>query len=381
MNEKFRVILTGGGSGGHIYPLLAVADVLQKKANELEFNCEMTYIGQRDAFTQLFEARGIYIETIATGKLRRYFSIENLFDVPRFFVGMIQALWKLYKIMPDVIFSKGGPGALPVVIAGWFYRIPVAIHESDVVPGLNNRISASFARKIFVSWADAAGKFNSSTAMMKKVEVTGAPIRPELLETHAKPELAKGSLGFSSSHPLILILGGSQGSIRINNFILTNLGAILAETQILHQTGATNFLEVQKLSHAALIDQPPTGNRYVPVSYFTDDLATAYAAADIVVGRPGGTVFEIAAFGKPAILIPIAESANDHQRANAYAFADAGAGIVIEEGNLLPGIFIDQIRRILGDDALRAKMGAASSKFFVPGAAEKIADAIIKLGA
>jgi UDP-N-acetylglucosamine--N-acetylmuramyl-(pentapeptide) pyrophosphoryl-undecaprenol N-acetylglucosamine transferase len=376
MDEKFRVILTGGGSGGHIYPLLAVADALQKKANELRFVCEFTYVGARDAFTPLFDARGIRIKTITSGKLRRYFSLQNFLDVPKFFIGLVQAFWKIYLLMPDVIFSKGGPGALPVVIAGWFYRVPVAIHESDAIPGLTNSISAHFARKVFVSFSEAAQGFNK-----KKVEITGAPIRNELLEHRTTPELAKESLGFSSSHPLIVILGGSQGSMRINNFILTNLAAITAETQVLHQTGVSNFLEVQKLSRAARMDESPTGNRYLAINYFTDNLATAYTAADIVVGRPGGTLFEIAAFAKPAILIPLAESANDHQRANAYAFSDAGAGVVIQEANLLPGIFINELKKILSSDDLRREMSAASAKFFIPGAADKIADAIIKLGA
>ena len=387
MDDKFRVVLAGGGTGGHIYPLLAVADALQKKANDLKFSCQFIYIGSRDAFAPLFEARGFRIETIATGKLRRYFSLENLIDVPKFFIGLVQAFWKMYWIMPDVVFSKGGPGALPVVIAGWFYRIPVAIHESDAVPGLTNSLSARFARKIFVSWPDAAEKFagggagGKDSAAADKIEVTGAPVRADLLENHATPELAKESLGFNASHPLILIIGGSQGAIRINNFIVTNLSQIVAVTQVLHQTGPSNFLEVEKLSHAALIDLPATVNRYLPVNYFTDNLATAYAAADVIVARPGGTIFEIAAFGKPAILIPIAESANDHQRANAYSFSQAGAGVVIEEGNLLPGIFMDQLKRILDNKELREKMGAASAKFFVPGAAEKIADEIIRLGA
>ena len=375
MDENFCVVLTGGGSGGHIYPLLAVADEIEKKAVELKFNCELIYLGPKDAYAPLFEGRGIRISPIAAGKLRRYFSLENILDIPKVFVGFIHALFKLYAIMPDVIFSKGGTGALPVVIAGWFYRIPIAIHESDAIPGLTNSISAHFARKVFLSFGEAAAKFDE-----KKVEVVGSPIRRELLLNRTTKELAKESLGFSSSHPLILILGGSQGSIRINNFILANLSQLVAVTQVLHQTGVANFLEAQKLSHAALIDQPTGANRYVPINYFTDNYATALTAADIVVARAGsGTIFEIAAFGKPTIMIPLAESANGHQRANAYAFSETGAAVVIEEANLLPGIFLQQLKSILSNNELHAKMSAASAKFFTPDAAEKIADEIMKL--
>jgi UDP-N-acetylglucosamine--N-acetylmuramyl-(pentapeptide) pyrophosphoryl-undecaprenol N-acetylglucosamine transferase len=374
MDNTFRVVLTGGGSGGHIYPLLAVAEALQKKSTELSFQEELIYIGPKDAYEPLFVARDISVRSIFSGKLRRYFSLENITDIPKIAIGFIQAFWQLYIIMPDVIFSKGGPGALPVVIAGWFYRIPVAIHESDAVPGLTNAISAYFAKKIFVSFADAAKYFPAD-----KTDVTGAPIRDELISNPTSQELAKESLGFSSSHPLVLILGGSQGSLRINNFILANLQALVKQTQVLHQTGIANFLEAQKLSHAALIDQPIDDNRYVPVNYFTDNLATAYTAADLVIARPGGTIFEIAAFGKPAILIPITESANDHQRANAYAFADAGGGVVIEESNLLPGIFLQQVSSILTDDALHAKMSTASLKFFIPNAAETIVEKLFEI--
>lgn len=375
MDDKFRVVLTGGGSGGHIYPLLAVADEIIRKAGELKFNYEITYLGQKDSYAPLFASRGIEISPMMAGKLRRYFSLDNILDMPKIFFSFFQALWKLYWIMPDAIFSKGGTGAFPVVFAGWFYRIPVSIHESDAIPGLTNSTSAFFARKIFVSFPEAAEKFPQ-----KKIEITGSPIRSELLERRTTQELAKETLGFKSSAPLILILGGSQGSIRINNFIVTNLAEILKQTQVLHQTGVANFLEVQKLSHAALIDQPADANRYIPINYFTDNLSTAYTAADIVICRSGGTIFEIASFGKPAILIPLAESANDHQRADAYAFADAGGGIVIEEANLLPGIFLQQLKTILSNKDLNAKMAAASAKFFEPDAAEKIAEELLEFG-
>jgi UDP-N-acetylglucosamine--N-acetylmuramyl-(pentapeptide) pyrophosphoryl-undecaprenol N-acetylglucosamine transferase len=377
MDETFRVVLTGGGSGGHIYPLLSVADAMMRKSVELRFESQLIYLGPRDNYTPLIEARDIQIEPLVAGKLRRYFSLANFLDIPKFFIGFFQALWKLYVIMPDVIFSKGGTGALPVVIAGWFYHVPVIIHESDAIPGLTNKHSARFARKIFVSFPAAAEQFPEA-----KTVVTGGPIRNELMAHPTTPELAKESLGFSSSHPLIVIIGGSQGSLRINNFILANLTQILGVTQVLHQTGVANFLEAQKLAHAALIDQPTSANRYVPINYFTDTYATALTAADIVVARAGsGTIFEIAAFKKPAILIPLSDSANDHQRANAYAFADAGGGVVLEEANLLPGIFLQQLKTILEDKERQKKMSEASGKFFVPQAAEKIVDEIIKIAA
>lgn len=380
--EKFMVVLTGGGSGGHVYPLIAVSESLTKKIAALGGGTEFSYIGPKDAFTPLIAARGIAVLPIAAGKLRRYFSLENISDIPKFFIGLAQAFWKLYFVMPDVVFSKGGPGSFPVVLAAWFYRIPVAIHESDAQPGLNNALAARFVRKVFVSFARAGQFFDP-----QKTTVSGAPIREELLQNKPTKESAKEKLGFRTGEPLVLIIGGSQGSVRINEFIMGNLAEILKTTQVLHQTGIANFDDVKRMANVVLATQPAENAvRYKPVNYFAgaqpdaaDNLETAFAAADLVVMRPGGTIFEVAAFGIPAILIPITESANDHQRLNAYEFANAGGGAVIEENNLLPGIFLSQLKSILGNGDLHEKMSAASAKFFIPDAAETIADGIIDM--
>ena len=326
-DETFRVVLTGGGSGGHIYPLLAVAEAIQDEAKAMNFASELTYLGPRDAYTPELESHGIRIRPILGASFRRYFSLGNLIDVPKFFIGLIQALWKLYFLMPDAIFSKGGKGAFPVVLAGWFYRIPVAIHESDAQPGLSNLASSSFASRVFINFDGAAKYFNPSITMR-----VGVPVRKELLADRMTKELAKEALGFSSSNPLLLVTGGSQGSVTINDFIVENLGAIAAVTQILHQTGRANFADVEKLSQAALIDAS-FKNRYQPVAYLDEkNTALALAAADIVACRAGATnIAEIAAFGIPAILIPHVQGTNGHQRSNAYDFAEGGGAVVVEE--------------------------------------------------
>ena len=386
--EKFRVVFTGGGSGGHIYPLLAVAEALQAKCNQLRAAVEFSYLGPKDAYSALLSARGIPVYPIASGKMRRYFSVQNFLDGPKFVIGFFQALWKLYFIMPDVVFSKGGTGALPVVVAAWFYRIPVAIHDSDAQPGLTNVTSGRFATRVFLSFARAAAYFRAD-----KVEVTGSPLRTELLGERVSREAAKEIMGFDKTQPLVLIIGGSQGAQRINEFVLANLSQFMAMTSVLHQTGVGNFAEVEKLSKIALAETPVT-YRYVPVGYFggaggaagsaggaSGDMATALTAADVVVARSGSSVCEFAAFGLPAILIPLSTSANDHQRVDAYEFAATGAAIVIEETNLLPGIFFAQLTNILTDADLRAKMSAASSAFFIPDAADKIADELMRISA
>jgi UDP-N-acetylglucosamine--N-acetylmuramyl-(pentapeptide) pyrophosphoryl-undecaprenol N-acetylglucosamine transferase len=160
--------------------------------------------------------------------------------------------------------------------------------------------------------------------------------------------------------------------------VVTNIPQFVGISQVLHQTGPGNFAEVENLSKAALMNAP-IKYRYIPVAYLKDDMVTALTAADLVVTRSGSSVCELAAFGLPAILIPLSESANDHQRVDAYEFAKNGAAIVMEEANLLPGIFFSEVTQILSDNDLRAKMSAASSAFFIAGAAEKIADGLIAI--
>jgi UDP-N-acetylglucosamine--N-acetylmuramyl-(pentapeptide) pyrophosphoryl-undecaprenol N-acetylglucosamine transferase len=376
-SKTFRIVFAGGGSGGHVYPLIAVAEAIKKMWAGVESPLRMYYLGPQDGYRQAFEAQGIAVRPIAAGKLRRYFSVQNFLDVPKFFIGFLQALWILYWIMPDVVFSKGGGGALPVVAAAWWYRIPVAIHESDAKPGLNNLHSARFAQKIFLNFEAAAAYFDP-----KKVIVTGTPLRAELLASPMTAEAAKEALGFSSSHPLLFVCTGSQGSERINLFVVENLKAIMEVAQVFHQTGAAGFAEVQKLSQASLV-AASYQNRYQAVSYVdAETLRLALSAADVVLARAGSSIFEFAAFGKPMILVPYpSEYSNDHQGANASAFQEAGAAAVIEEPNLFPGIFLAELKRILSDTKVRGDMSNASRAMFTPNAAETIATEILKLAA
>ncbi len=370
-SEKFLAVFTGGGSGGHIYPLIAVAEALKRELAALQAPYEFFYMGGKDLWSSMLAAHGMAMRPIVTGKMRRYLSLQNLIDIPKFFIGLFQALIKLYVIMPDIVFSKGGTGALPVVLAAWFYRIPVAFHESDAQPGLNNLLSARFATRIFLSFDRAAAYFNPAIT-----QVVGSPLRDELLVGRTTKELAKENFNFDATKPLVLVMGGSQGSLRLNEFVLTNLSEFLERTQVLHQAGSANFLEVQKLSHAALLESP-TANAYQAVEYFKDNMALALTAADLVVARSGSSVFELAACGLPAILVPLAESANGHQLIDAMEFAKTGAAIVIEEDNLLPGLFFGQLDALLRNQDRLAKMSAASAAFFKPGAAEAIAKELI----
>ncbi len=359
------ILLTGGGTGGHIFPLAAVADEL-KKINYADI--KVAYLGPKSPLNEEFLNRDIPVYRIASSKLRRYFSFANFIDIPKFFFSIFQALFWLYFLMPDVVFSKGGPGAFAVVLAARFYFIPIIIHESDSVPGLTNRLSARFAKRIGLSFETAAAYLNP-----KKVFVSGNPIRAGLAGESVAGPAAKSNLGFNKDENLIFVWGGSQGAMRINNFIFDNLEVLLKRYQIFHQVGENNLEEAKSIAEY--------GGRYQSAGFLdTEKVREVLGAADVVVSRAGaGSIFEIAAFGKPTILIPLEEAAGDHQKLNAYEYAKTGAAIVIEEANLKPNIVSSQIDNILKDKNKYAAMATAAKKFAQPKAAGIIAQEVLKL--
>jgi UDP-N-acetylglucosamine--N-acetylmuramyl-(pentapeptide) pyrophosphoryl-undecaprenol N-acetylglucosamine transferase len=310
-------------------------------------------------------------------KLRRYFSVENILDVPRFFWALLKAFWRLWVLMPDVVYSKGGPGALPVVFAAWCYHIPVLVHDSDMIPGLTNRISSHFARRIAVSFEAAQQYFPK-----RKVAWTGHPQRRSMLQAGQSRESAKAHFGFLPAEPLILVIGGSQGSQRINEAMLGGLSQIAQVAAVLHQAGTANVEEATELARAGMLTVDGTVAARHPWKVFPylAEMGQALLAADLVVSRSGSSsIFEIASFGRAAILVPLEESANDHQKANAVAFAQAGGGVVLEEANLIPSILGRLIAEILVDTPRRTAMEVASRAFSKDGGAEIIASELLRI--
>jgi len=354
-----KIVLTGGGTGGHIYPLIAVAEELQKMNREVK----LFYIGPRHPLNAEFEKRNIKILLIASSKLRRYFDWQNFVDIPKFFWSFLQALAHIFYLQPNLVFSKGGPGALPVVLAAKCFFVPVVIHDSDAVPGLANRLSAFFAKKIFLAF-DAAAKYFPKS----KTEVVGNPIRSELIEkaTNLPSSLLK------NDGRIILILGGSQGATRINSFISANLKELLKFGKVIHQIGKNN---------AGAIINYSASKDYQPVNFLnTKELGQAIADAALVISRAGAAaIFEIAAFGKPSILIPLKESANNHQKINAYEYAATGAAVVVEENDLNWSNIKTEIEKILKDKKRAKAMTDAAKKFAKPAAASIIARKISDL--
>lgn len=365
-----RIVLTGGGTGGHLTPLVAVADKLRRKLGP---EAQFLYIGSGAPMEKTIMAEaGIPTKFVLSGKMRRYFSLQNFVDVFKIPLGFVQSLWILLRFMPDVIFSKGGYVAVPVVLAAWIYRIPILVHESDSAPGVANQFLAKFANRIAVAYPSAQQYFPKN-----KTALVGNPIRFEVTEGDAA--ILRRELGFTESRKTILVLGGSQGSQIINDAILKILPQLLAHYQIIHQTGEQNFESVKK--EAAFVGVKIGHEGYWPVPFMNaNKLRDAFAMCDLVISRAGAAfITEIAANGKPAILIPISHSANDHQRMNAYALAQIGGALVLEETNLGEHILIKDIEKILNDNELHAGMVEKIKTFYHPNAAEMIANSLVEI--
>jgi len=366
-----RIVLTSGGTGGHIFPIVAVVKKLKEIVPEGE-GLEFLFLGPGgDIEREAMEKELIPGKYISSGKLRRYFSLHYISDLFKIPLGIFQSLWQLLLFMPDVVFSKGGYAGVPVVVAAWIYRIPVIIHESDITPGLANQFAARLAKTIAVSFSSAANFFNPG-----KVAITGNPIRDEL-SAGSKDE-AKKLFGLSGGRKVILVLGGSQGARAINEAIVRILPDLLKKYEVIHQTGKGEYESVVREAGKAGIKAGHGG--YRPVPFLREEMAHAYAAADLVVSRAGANALtEIAANAKPAIVIPLKTSANNHQELNAYAFSEAGAAVVLNQDNLGENIFLEKIEEVMADGGLQFELGERVKKFYDPDAAKKIAGEIIKL--
>ena len=371
-----RIALTGGGTGGHLFPILAVVQEIKRLIANNVFqipfgegsSVEFMFIGPETIGEEALAKEGIAHKKIMAGKLRRYASLQNIFDIFKIPCGLAQSLWHLFFFMPNVVFSKGGYGSVPVVLAAWIFRIPVIIHESDSVPGLANKFCAVFSRRVAISFSEAGKYFPE-----KKTALTGNPVRNALYDGSA--EQAKQTFGLSGMKSVILILGGSQGAQVINDLIFTSLLLLTKRCELIHQTGRTNFENVKQLIGN---DIPPEYH----ILPFLDEqqLAQAYAAADLVITRGGATtIAEIAALGKPSILIPLPDAAADHQLKNATEFAHTGGTVIMEQANLTPHLFQSEIFSLLDNPDLLKKMGENAKKFSHPDAAQKIAQEILNI--
>jgi UDP-N-acetylglucosamine--N-acetylmuramyl-(pentapeptide) pyrophosphoryl-undecaprenol N-acetylglucosamine transferase len=371
------IAFTGGGSGGHFYPIIAITEALSDLVGEAHLIPPTLYYLAPQPFDEkaLFENSIVFIR-IPAGKLRRYASLENITDWFITLSGIVAAVATLFRIYPDVVVSKGGYASVPTVVAAWLLRIPIIVHESDAKPGRANLLGSRLATKVAISFDSAAAYFPAN--VQSKIARTGIPIRKALMRVEV--EGARQYLDLEPGIPTILILGGSQGSMKINETILSALPDLVSFANVIHQTGPANFTGVEGVSKVVLTGNP-NASRYHAVNYLDQvSMQRAAGVADLVISRAGAnSIAEIGLWKKPAILIPIPESISHDQRTNAYSYAKSGAAVVIEEQNLASHLFVAEVKRITTDKELAKRMGDAAEGFTDPDAAKILAKEVLAL--
>lgn len=308
-----RIILTGGGSAGHVNANIALIPEL------IEQGWEIHYIGTKNGMEAgIVPADKVQYHAIRAGKLRRYFDIKNFIDPFNVLIGAIQSFAIIRRLKPSVIFSKGGFVSLPVVLAGWLNRVPVIIHEGDTSIGLANKLSFPFAKKVCVAFPETMEKLPKDKACF-----TGMPVRRELFDGNREQGLK--ICCFSNQLPVVMVVGGSQGSANINRNIRAILPKLLGTFQVVHICGNGNL-------DTKLGDM----KGYKQFEYIKDDLPNIFAMADVVISRAGtNSVFELLALKKPALLIPLSTNASrGEQITNAKSFENQGFSKVLLESDL-----------------------------------------------
>lgn len=373
-----KVVFAGGGTGGHFYPTIAVAESIRKLARERQLIAPKLYYLASKPFDQeaLFENEIAFL-AIPAGKMRRYFSLSNFIDPFITVYGCLVALIAMFRIYPDVVFSKGGYASVPVVLAAALLRIPIIIHESDVAPGRANLLAAPFSYRIAVAFDATSNYFKEKDRA--KVARTGIPIRAALQQPDATG--AAEELRLDPKVPTILVLGGSLGAERINDVIVSSLPELVSFANVIHQTGNAHLKQVETTSKFVL-EKSVDAHRYHPYAFLSAlSMKRAAGVANLIISRAGmTTVAEIALWTKPSILIPIPETVSHDQRTNAYAYARTGAATVIEEANMTQHVLVSEARRILYDPTVSTTMSERSAAFANSTAGDIVANEILTIG-
>jgi UDP-N-acetylglucosamine--N-acetylmuramyl-(pentapeptide) pyrophosphoryl-undecaprenol N-acetylglucosamine transferase len=373
-----RIVLTGGGTGGHFYPLIAVAEAMEDLVREKKLlDPDLVYVGP-DVFdkTALLE-HNISHERVIAGRVRRYRSILNFFDFFRTAAGIIRATFVLFRLYPDAVFSTGGFAAFPTLYAARLLRIPVVIYDADARPGKVSRWSSKFARWIGVAHSDAVLEYPER--VRDKIAHVGHPIRREVIAP--AHEGGHEFLRLDQGVPTIFVIGGSQGARAINEVVLDALPSLVEHYNVIHQAGSANLEEVASIADVILKNSQHAG-RYRSFGLL-NTLAIRMAAgiSSIVLSRAGsGSIFEIASWGLPAIIVPIPQDISHDQTENAFSYARSGAAVVIEQRNLTQHVLAAEIDRLMANESLRREMSEAARRFAKPDAARKLATILLGEG-
>ena len=367
-----RIVIAGGGTGGHVLPAIAVVEELRRR----NVSAELLWIGSTGGVEQdLARQYEIPFVSIPTGKLRRYLSIQNVADAARVPLGIIAAWRHLRRVKPDVVYSTGGAVSVPTAIAA-ARLAPILTHEQTAQIGLANRTCSRVADVFAVGFESTA---ELARTMHKRVVVTGNPVRRSLAEGDAEKGYAR--FGFDPAIPLLYVTGGARGASPLNQRIGSLLPDLLTRCQILHQVGPASANNDADILNAQRVSWPPeVQQRYQIVEFVRDELPDVYAAATAVIGRAGaGTVSELAYLGLPSILIPLPGTWGDEQRKNAWLLADVGGAVYLEQTDATPKRLRDTITELLSNDARRQAMAEAAASVGRCDGVERLTDELLAL--
>ena len=361
---RLRLLVAGGGTGGHLFPGIAVADEVIRRGDG-----EALFVGtSRGIETRAVPAAGYALETLDVSGLKRMGLLGTLRGLGRVPLAILRSMAILRRFKPGVVLGVGGYASGPMVLAAALLGYPTAIQEQNSVPGITNRVLGKLVRAVFIAFEDAARFFP-----LRKIERLGNPVRQKIVAALQGVSKAEGA----TKKLRILVVGGSQGAKAVSDLVTAAAAALSAaglDFALVHQTGSADFERIQECYRTlGLAD-------HVIVKAFIEDMATAYAEADLVVARAGAlTLAELAIAGRPAILIPLPTAADDHQRKNAAQFASAGAALVLDQGGASGKELAAAIIELAKDSAKRAGMGAAMRGLARPQAAQDIVDRLERL--
>ena len=377
-----RVIVTGGGTGGHVYPALTTVNALREVLAEQGGELSVSWVGARGKLEERVAGQaGIEFLPVATGKLRRasnplgMLTWTNIKDLARVPWGAVQSCAIVRRLRPDVVVGFGGYVAVPVSVAAWLCRRPLVVHEQTVRLGLANRILARLAKATAVSSPSTLDLLPGRAR--SRAELVGNPIRAELFGGEADRAVAALGLdGFDRALPTIYVTGGALGARQINNLVTESLPWLLKQANVVHQCGAA---EIDRVREATAGLSPELTPRYHLAEFIGPELPDLFALADLVVARSGaGTISELSALGKPAILIPLASSAGGEQAHNARYLDERGAARALL-GEVTPEDLREAIGTLLDDPSARATMAAHARDLGKPNAARTLADLVLRV--
>lgn len=369
-----RVLVSGGGTGGHIYPALAVATQLHA-----QYQAEILFLGSDDGLeTRLVPAAGLPLVTIKAGKLRRYLSWQTVRGVMRVPLGVVQAIEIVRRFRADVAFTSGGYVAVPAGLAAYLNRVPLLMHQQDVPPNLSNKQVAPLATRISVAFEDSLAYFPA-----RKTLLLGNPVRQEILDIRrVSPQAARQQLGLAQDQPLLLVTGGSQGARYLNRVLCQALPELLEHSQVLHISGKQLYDETQEQAQRALMGvENVLKERYHLTSYLNEEMPVALQAADLVLCRAGAsTLSELAALSKPCLLVPLPPAiGKSPQEANASMFARRRAAVIIKNSDLEPALLAARVKELMTSPRALGSMMEAAGQLARPQATQAIVEELRKI--